>query len=235
MTGEPVTPPGPPEHALLFAWLAEEAVRTLGPVAADGLIHAAVRRYGRERGGRMARRAARLGLPLDWVSYLALGEWRAPGHRVDLERAPEMHGQVLACPWNDAWESEGLAGYGRLYCRDIDRALVQGFNPAMAYRVARTLPAGDACCDFVSAGYAFDGAEEARLDALRQRLGTSAVMPWDYHLGHLYWAMHREFEVHIGAAGTAIAERALARCEARLGARVVRAIRDHATTDFALP
>jgi hypothetical protein len=228
---------GPPQHALLFAWLAQEAERVLGVLPADDLARESVRRYGRERGGRMAQRAEALGLPLDWATYQALSEWSAPAYpheSMTLQHTPQWQRIVTSCPWNAAWRAEGLQQVGRLYCRDVDRALVQGFSPGMEYSVSRTLPEGQPCCEFVTIGYALTDREIERLASLRARLGDSAVMPWEYHLGHLYWTMRREFEEHTGAAGAAIAQRALATFEARYGAALAEVIRAHGRTDFTV-
>lgn len=237
MTEQDSRPLGPPKHALLFAWLAQEAERVLGPIPADDLLRQAVQRYGRERGGRMAQRATALGLPLDWTTYQALGEWSAPDHpheAMTIQHTPQWQRIVTVCPWNDAWRAEGLQRYGSLYCRDIDRALAQGFSVEMEYSVSRTLPEGQPCCEFVAIGYGLTDDEMARLEILRARLGSTAVMPWEYHLGHLYWTMRHEFEAHTGAAGTAIAERALTLFEKRFGAELADAIRAHESTDFTV-
>ncbi len=234
----PDTPPlGPPQHALLFAWLAQEAERVLGPIPTNDLLRCAVQRYGHERGRRMAQRAEALGLPLDWTVYQALGEWSAPEYpheAMTLQHTPQWQRIVTVCPWNDAWRAEGLQQYGRLYCRDIDRALVQGFSVEMEYSVSRTLPAGQPCCEFVALGYALSDQEIERLAALRERIGASAVMPWEYHLGHLYWTLRREFEAHTGAAGTAIASRALILFEKRYGSELADSVRRHESTDFTV-
>ncbi|MFO7698911.1 MAG: L-2-amino-thiazoline-4-carboxylic acid hydrolase [Anaerolineae bacterium] len=237
MTSQDSRPLGPPQHALLFAWLAQEAERVLGPIPADDLIRCAVQRYGRERGGRMAQRAEALGLLLDWTTYQALGEWSAPGYpheAMTLQDTPQWQRIVTVCPWNDAWRAEGLQRYGRFYCRDIDRALVRGYSPDMEYSVSRTLPEGQPCCEFVAIGYGLTDDEMARLEILRARLGSTAVMPWEYHLGHLYWTMRRVFEAHTGAAGASIAQRALATFEKRFGAGLADTIRAHESTDFTI-
>jgi hypothetical protein len=237
MTKEDTRPLGPRQHALLFTWLAQEAERALGVLPADDLIRHAVQRYGRERGGRMAQRAETLGLPLNWTTYQALSEWSAPAYpheSMTLQHTPQWQRIVTICPWNDAWRAEGLQAYGRLYCGDIDRALVQGFSPDLEYSVSRTLPAGQPCCEFVAIGYALTDRAIERLAALRSRLGDSAVMPWEYHLGHLYWSMRSELEARTGAAGGAIAQRALATFETRFGTALAETIRAHEHTDFAV-
>jgi hypothetical protein len=229
---------GPAHHALLMAWMAQEAVRVLGPIPAHDLLRDAVQRYGQERGSRMAHRATAWGHALDWTSYLAYKEWAAPDHPHSSETittTPHWQTHVTQCPWNDAWEAEGLVASGGYYCRDIDRAIVQGFNPALSLAVGQTLPNEGACCEFAYTGYVLDADAEERLAALRADLGDSVVMPWSYHLGHLYWTVRRMFAEHTGAAGIAIAERALSTWEARFGAEAVDTIRAHEATDWTEP
>ncbi len=229
---------GPAHHALLMGWIAQEAVRVLGPIPSDDLLHDAMRRYGEERGSRMAQRALARGHALDWTSYLAHKEWAAPDHPHASETVattPHWRMRVTQCPWNDAWQAEGLATYGRYYCRDIDQAIVQGFNPALSLSVGQTLPGDGDCCEFAYTGYVLDPEEEARLEKLRADLGDSVVMPWSYHLGHLYWTMLRVFQEHTGAAGLAILERALSTWERRFGTEAADAIRAHEATDWTAP
>lgn len=226
---------GPTQHALLMGWLAREAICTLGEIPADDLLRDAVRRYGRERGQCMAQRAVARGHPLDWVSYLAYREWSAPeGAHEDRVVAlqPQLHMQVTRCPWHAAWEAEGLTAYGRRYCRDIDRAIVQGFSPALELSVSRTLASGDSCCEFVYIGFGLGPEEEMRLALLQAELGETAILPWRYHLGHLYWTVRRVFAEHTGAAGLAMAERALATFRERFGADAAQVIVDQADVDY---
>ncbi len=63
-------------HAPLFAWAARELCRAAGD-RGEGIVRRAVRRYGEQRGRRMALRAQADGHPLDMVHYMAYGEWRA--------------------------------------------------------------------------------------------------------------------------------------------------------------
>ncbi len=227
---------GPTHHALLMAWIAREAIQTFGELPADDLLREAIRRYGQQRGRRMAQRASARGLPLDWVSYLAYREWIAPEspHTSEIVAlVPQLHMQIARCPWNDAWQAEGLARYGHRYCRDIDRAIVQGFSPALELSVSRLLPAGDPCCEFVYIGFGMGSEEEARLACLQAELGDSATLPWSYHVGHLYWTTQNVLAEHTGAAGVAIAQRALATLEERFGAELAQIVKDQASVDYA--
>ena len=203
---------GPECHALLFAWLAREAMRPRRDGDED-VIRRAVWRYGVQRGSRMAQRAQAAGHPLDFLHYLAYSEWRARPEAFEitvLENAPHLHQQVYRCPWHQAWADADLMPYGRLYCLDIDRAVAHGFNPELVLEVNGTHTNGAACCDFVFREAGLTPERQAELDALRVELGDSAVMGWDYHCGHLYQTLRNALIAAYGPEGEAMAEVALA-------------------------
>ncbi|RIE05846.1 hypothetical protein SMC7_05445 [Candidatus Cryosericum terrychapinii] len=67
------------EHrAVLFAWVAREAIARMGEEVAVPVIRASVRPYGEQRGHRMALRAQQDGQPLSMASYLSYREWEVP-------------------------------------------------------------------------------------------------------------------------------------------------------------
>ena len=123
----------PQHHALLFAWIAQEVIQRAGAARGEAILRAGVRQYGRQRGGRMAQRARHAGEALSMLAYLAYGEWRAAdpaAHQQEiLSSSLDYTVHVLTCPWQRAWEEQGLLPYGRFYCLEIDNALAEGFNP----------------------------------------------------------------------------------------------------------
>lgn len=218
---------GPSHHAALFAWIAREVLQR-GGEAGEALVRAGVRRYGQERGRRMALRAMAAGHPLDMTHYLAYGEWRAaPGESVRrlLQEAPHAHMEIVRCPWHACWQALGLAALGRLYCQEIDLALVRGFNPALVLEVKRLLTEGAPCCEFI-----FRGADLTR----PVTLPVVTVMPWDYHLGHLYWTLYRVVAAALGDTGEQAMQAALAAFAAHYGASAADQVEAHQATDFAL-
>jgi hypothetical protein len=172
----------------------------------------------------MALRARANGQPLTMAGYLAFGEWQADGEETAQKsevRGRDLVVRVQRCPWHRAWEEQELLPFGRLYCLDIDRALVQGFGPELRLEVGGTLTGGDECCEFVF----FD------IDQAPAASGR-VVMPWEYHLGHLFKTMSEAFLEQLGEQGQAAADEALAAFAARHGHRAARVVAAHRHTDF---
>lgn len=216
-------------HALLFAWLARAVVEGVGPEVGERVVRGAVRRYGRERGGRMAARAVADGHPRNLDSYVAYSEWRAdPGsmEQAFVERRPRARLVVDRCPWHSVWAEDDLLRYGRLYCLEIDRALMEGFNPDLELEVKGTRPNGASRCDFIF--------HDALGDRPVEAPGARA-MPWAYHLGHLYWTMRGVVLEELGEVGETALRRALADFAARYGDEAVEVILDHRDVDFRRP
>lgn len=166
----------------------------------------AVRRYGEQRGRRMALRAQRDRQALNFATYLRYGEWRSVSHESMSERATEganLINRVRVCPWNNAWLDASLPRFGRLYCQEIDLALVRGFNPELRLEVNQTLSNGGAFCEFV-----FHQAMATNPDAQAVIEPTRTVMPWGYHCAHLYQTCRSVLEDDYGTAGAQAAEAA---------------------------
>jgi hypothetical protein len=233
---------GPEHQALLFAWIAREVLtrpKGAGPsIDGEAVIRRGVWRYGVQRGARMAQRAQAAGHPLDYLHYLAYSEWRARPGAFDLavlESAPDLHQQVYRCPWHEAWAANGLMAYGRLYCLDIDRAVVYGFNPQLILEVNGTHTNGSAHCDFIFRGAGLTPDRERELDELRAGLGTDATLPWDYHTGHLYRVVGEVVAEVYGAESEAMLAAAMAAFGAHFGAAAAQVVAGYADTDFDRP
>lgn len=227
----------PKHHALLFAWISKEVHHRVGAERAQEIVKRAVRRYGEERGHRMSLRAKANGHRLDMVNYLAYGEWRAdPGETQQevRERTPHVHVHAHKCPWYEAWKAYDLLQYGKSYCQEVDEALVRGFNPELRIDVKGTLAEGEDYCDFM-----FYGANltlpKALLLRYRQRFrpGSGAVMPWEYHLGHLYSTMGRVLQAELGEPGQDAIEAGMEAFGSHFGEGARKAIEAYQDTDFS--
>jgi len=177
-------------HAILFALMAKYITQFFKE---DGelIIRAAIRHYGEQRGSRMAMRAKVDGKNLSFLDYLVYGEWEpsdpAATQSVTKEEYPDLKTIVKKCPWNSAWLEFDLLEYGRLYCQEIDKALVKGFNPQLTIEVSHTMTnLGDTCefiyCD-ASSGNKISHTTILELQGKSQEKNT---MDWEYHCGHLY-------------------------------------------------
>ncbi len=223
-------------HALLFAWISRAVVERVGEDRGESVTRKAVRRYGEERGRRMARRAQACGHALSMANYFAYGEWEAgPGEMEQqiVEKVPHARVHVHKCPWHTAWENNGLVQYGRVYCLEIDEALVRGFNSGLKVNVNSTQTNGDDRCEFV-----FHNANLTLFNTLLLgykkaiKPGRRALMPWDYHTGHLYKTMGEVFVEELGQAGREAMSAALKEFSNCYGEEAVRVVVAYQDEDF---
>ncbi len=227
----------PAHHGLLMSWIARQVCQRVGPVKGEQLVRKAIRRYGEERGARMARRALSFGKELTMVNYLVFGEWSAaPGEverRLESNNHNDLRMLVERCPWQAAWMKADLLEYGRLYCQEIDQALLRGFNPELHLDVNKTLTNDHQACDFVFHGTPLNFSTNlALLVGKKLTPGKQVILPWEYHTGHLYKTMSDMLFSELGLAGREAAEAALAEFGAHFGAEAAQIVQDHLQTDF---
>lgn len=191
-------------HALLFTCISKSVIMHTGYEDGVPIIRKAVRKYGEQRGLRMALRARRNGHRLTMDNYLAYGEWELPRGEMELrfaERVPHARVHISKCPWNDVWAENKLLEYGMQFCKEIDASLVRGFNPDLVIEIQSIQTHGAEYCDFIF--------KEANLSAFRMlclaykkkiKPGKNAILPWEYHVGHLLKTMgeviRNEFKDH---------------------------------------
>ena len=180
----------PTHHALMVAWISRAVVDAVGEDEGERIIRRAVVRYGNQRGRRMAMRAEANGHPRTMANYFAYPELRLKRRDFKmeiLERSPHARGRTSTCPWTVAWEKNDLMGYGRYFCLEIDRAVVQGFNDDLVLKVNSTMSNGAEYCDMTFMDANFTLPKMAGV-AWKKTVspGQSVVMPWEYHVGHLY-------------------------------------------------
>ena len=217
-------------HALLFAWIAREIIHRLGQDNGEQIIIRAVRRYGEQRGRRMALRAKADNQDLSMANFLVYGEWK-PTKQEEvqhqrIEESSDIRVLVHQCPWNNAWTENDLIQYGRLYCQEIDRALVRGFNPELNIEVDKTLTNENEPCEFLF--------HNANLFSPNTVDAKNSVMPWDYHCGHLVKTFSEILEEEFGQEGQVIIQAALAEFGSLYGEEAVQTIVELQDIDYNL-
>lgn len=227
----------PAHHGLLMAWISRQVCQRVGPVKGEQLVRKAIRRYGEERGSRMAQRAISYGKELTMVNYLVFAEWSAaPGEveqRLETVNHHDLRMLVERCPWHAAWMKADLLEYGRLYCQEIDMALVHGFNPELHLDVNKTQTNDRQPCDFVFHGTTLNFSTNlALLVGKKLSPGKHVVLPWEYHTGHLYKTMSDVLFAELGLTGREAAEAALVEFSEQFGAEAAQIVHDHLQTDF---
>jgi hypothetical protein len=224
------------QHALLFGLVAKATIERAGKEAGETALRCAVRRYGEQRGRRMALRATANGDELSMTHFLVYGEWRSGtglGQQETSLEGMNIRTLVPRCPWALTWLEADLSQYGRLYCQEIDRALVRGFNPDLTIEVNKTQTNDGEPCDFLYHQAALlSGDTLAYLRDKSAGLGGRTVMPWDYHCGHLYQALDTVLADELGEAGREAVRAALAAFATRFGEQASQAVLSYQKTDF---
>lgn len=228
------------QHALLFAWISRAVMETVGEQKGQEAIRKAVLRYGTQRGKRMALRARANGDPLNMLNYMAYGEWKASPGKMEqamVEKSPHARIHIPKCPWYTTWDENGLLPYGRYYCLVIDEALASGFNPELQIDVNGTRSNGAGQCEFIYHDANLTPTNESILAYKKAVVpGESAVMPWEYHVGHLYTTLKTVLTAELGAEGQKAVEQGLAEFKARFGEQASQNVVAFQNTDFdALP
>lgn len=226
----------PTHHALMMAWISKAVVDAVGAEEGERIIRRGVVRYGNQRGRRMAMRAEANGHPRTMAAYFAYAEVRL--RRSDfkmeiLERSPDARIRTSVCPWAIAWERNDLTAYGRYFCMEIDRAVVQGFNDDLDLEVSGTLSNGAEYCDMTFVDANFTVPTMAGL-AWKKTIspGRRVLMPWEYHVGHLYKTLGEVIADELGDDADGVMTAALDNFTDKYGEAAGDKVLVHQTTDF---
>jgi hypothetical protein len=222
-------------HALLFAWIAKAVIERVGEQRGEAIIRKATRQYGEERGRRMALRARANKHVLSMINYIGYGEYKITGEFAlnIIERSPNARVRIPKCPWHTTWKENGLLSFGRLYCLEIDPALVRGFNPELRVDVNATLHNGAAQCEFVYYNADLTIPNYLLIQYRKVvRPGAKAVMPWDYHVGHLFSTLEKVAVEELGQTGQEAIEAGLIEFEERYGEQAIQKIVTSRNKDY---
>ncbi|NLZ51972.1 MAG: L-2-amino-thiazoline-4-carboxylic acid hydrolase [Thermoanaerobacteraceae bacterium] len=179
------------QHALLFGWIAKEVIIRCGDEGKEALKLGVIK-YGKQRGRRMAERVKADGFELSVPNYMAYGEWQAKQGDMDLRFAiqdKDLNMQAHKCPWYQEWKDNNLLEYAYIYCQYVDEAIVKGYNPNLKLDVPENRAEGAQFCDFWFRNANMTEKDFEYIKDTKEKLSGKAVMPWDYHIGHLYKTM----------------------------------------------
>jgi len=175
-------------QAYIVAKYYDYLTKQFGEKGRAAFIHA-TRYYALQRGRRMAQRAIRDGEALTQANYNYYGEWvsseeiKAKG--IENKSVVINNGiakKIIQCPWHSKFKEMGMLEAGNLYCTYLDEAISEGFNPKLGYIVKSNLNESDSCIHMLKSGNINEGANKGK--------NPSALMSFEYHCAHTYWAFH---------------------------------------------
>ena len=211
-------------HAFLIGSFYREMKADQGPAGVECFIKA-VQKTAEQRGHRMALRAMRDEMPLDYNTYMAYGEIYAtiPGKTEMAGEYPDAETRVYSCAWHDTFWEMNLAECGLVYCKEIDRGIVRGFNPELLFEQKSVLHNAP-CCRLVFKNAALDNSVPVSGDAKKD---------WDYHCGH-YYKTFGEYVRTVFTDGEEIIKNVDEKFAERYGENYLDVLHGYLETDFNL-
>lgn len=133
----------------LFAVTVRHVLDRLGPEEGEGVIRQAVEEFGRERGRRIAETVKGLGKPLTLKNWLIYSDIDGTNFAVKpyLENK-DFVVEVHRCSFMDAAERWGLKDQASLYCKYVDYAILEGYNPDIRLVLESRHDSGKGFCLF---------------------------------------------------------------------------------------
>jgi hypothetical protein len=142
--------PMPSLMGQMFAVFAKAVIDALGKEKGQTVIKDAVQTFGRTRGRRVAERVKAQGLELtfgNFLIYLDLDSSAALDFTPSLEDG-NMFLNITRCAFADGAKAFGLDEYFHYYCKWVDNAILEGYNPDLVLEIPQTLSGGADSCIF---------------------------------------------------------------------------------------
>jgi hypothetical protein len=135
-----------------FSHISQFLEENLGREKSEEILKEVVETFGIERGRRIAAKVRSEEKTLTYKNFLIYSDMDLTSVAPDV--APDFKDgdlilDIPACAFNQGAREAGLLAYSRCYCRYIDKALMQGYNPDIQLDVVKNLSRGDDRCRFV--------------------------------------------------------------------------------------
>jgi predicted ArsR family transcriptional regulator len=117
--------------AQLFSSVAKFVIERLGEEEGEQLLRDAVEYFGNQRGKRIADRVKEQGKELSFKNWLIYSDIDATENfqpEPSLENG-DLFVKVEHCTFYKAAEEWGLGDYAKIYCKYVDYAILNGYNP----------------------------------------------------------------------------------------------------------
>jgi hypothetical protein len=136
--------------AQLFSLTAKAVIDRLGDEQGTALLKEAVEEFGRERGRHIAERVKALGLPLSFKNWLIYSDIDSSANFEAIPAVEEgdLVVRVNNCTFYNAAREWGIERYAHIYCRNVDYAILAGYNPDIKLVLSERGSTGEDHCVF---------------------------------------------------------------------------------------
>jgi hypothetical protein len=149
LEGKQLTPM-PSLMGQMFAVFAKAVIDEVGTEKGEAIIKKAVVDFGHTRGKHIAEKVTALGLDLtfaNFLTYMDLDSSAALTFVPSIEDG-NMTLSITRCAFDDGAKAIGLRDYFHYYCRWVDNAILEGYNPDLVLEISETLSGGADACIF---------------------------------------------------------------------------------------
>lgn len=217
-------------HAFIVSMYYRELKKGFGERGIKAFIKAA-QIYGEQRGRRMSLRALRDGKELTYPAYFAYSEWKPTPELSEIVKEVKgntVHINCYKCPWNAVFEENQLLEAGEVYCKEIDKAIVRGFNPGLKFEL-RSFLHDDDCCRMC-----FIGVKDVdkAINNIEKKNRETYIMSFHYHCGHVFKAFQRTSIDIFGNEALDVIDRVKEAVNRKYGEEFLEGILEYEDEDF---
>ncbi|NVO12307.1 MAG: L-2-amino-thiazoline-4-carboxylic acid hydrolase [Bacteroidales bacterium] len=177
------------QHAQVFMFIGQELRKNFDDNQFEEIISELVKKYGMQRGNRMAMRAKANSHELSMLNYMAYSEF-VNKTSIMKKKISGVNGHtkvvITKCPWCETWKENNALDFGKYYCKFVDKSLVKGFNSNLNIDINSTLSNQNEACEFIFHDLNVGIGSYVKL-AIKKlfKPGKRALMPWSFHICHL--------------------------------------------------
>jgi hypothetical protein len=134
----------------MFAVFAKTVIDALGKEKGEALVREAVMTFGAVRGKRIAEKVKGQGLELTFANfliYMDLDSSAALTFTPSIEDG-NMLLSISRCAFAEGAQAVGLEEYFHYYCKWVDNAIIEGYNPDLVLEIPQTISGGADACIF---------------------------------------------------------------------------------------
>ena len=219
-------------HAFIAARFHARLTEQFGERGRKAFIHA-TQYYAEQRGRRMAQRAIRDGMELNYGTYMQYGEWvNSPEIIAEgitnlsktVSVCPDYAFEIHRCPWHIQFKEMGLTDAGQDYCEHLDNSICRGFNPYITYLVPQTLHNSEYCIHCIKNA----DIEEGKTYSKKEEY----IKPFEYHCAHSYWSYAEVTEAIFSEEGRKLNAAVLDDFTAEYGTEMADRIMEYKNVNF---
>ncbi|MHA1518958.1 MAG: L-2-amino-thiazoline-4-carboxylic acid hydrolase [Promethearchaeota archaeon] len=149
LAGKKFQTPGFGIGAQLFATMGKHIIDKLGPEEGELLIKAAVEEFGHTRGKKIAEKVSGLGKPLSLKNWLIHTDLNSSNTKLKSKfENGDLIVHVGGCTFIEAAQEWGVEDYAKIYCKYVDCAIMEGYNPDIKLKVNTRHETGEKFCRF---------------------------------------------------------------------------------------